>query len=180
MIDFLGNRANFKGLIAIPHIDSAECGLTNEDLKKWQHELLAERFGMNTYKLLTDHVDDASGVWHDLINGGWYQDLNDDWHYWNGLVNSNTGLGIVMYYCRLMYAKENFVNPGDNQFASVSVGKNQQPVPFYNLGVIGEKIVSESIGLNKFMVDKQDADGSFAPDYTYKEPLNLIDNSYGI
>jgi hypothetical protein len=62
----------------------------------------------------------------------------------------------------------------------VTVGKNQQAVPFYNLGVIGEKIIDESISLNKFMRDMQRADESFAPDYIFNEPLNLIDNPYGI
>jgi hypothetical protein len=180
MLDFLGNKANFKGLIAIPHADAPEGGLTDEDLKRWQHELLAERLGMNTYKLLIDHVSDTSGMWYDLINGCWYQESDGHWRYWNGLVNKDTGLGIVMYYCRLMYAKEYFVNSGRGNFASVTVGKNQQAVPFYNLGVIGEKIIDESISLNKFMRDMQRADESFAPDYIFNEPLNLIDNPYGI
>lgn len=180
MLRFLGNKNNFRGIIAIPHVNSPESGLTEEDLQRWQHELLCERLGINTYREFINHVDDTSGVWYDLLNGGWYSDAASNWHYWNGLVNQYTGLGIIMYYCRLMYAKEYFVNSGRGDFASIIVGKQQKPVPFYNLGVIGEKLCNESIMLNKFMIGHKALEDDFAPYYTSKKPLNIIDNAYGI
>lgn len=180
MLKFLGNKDNFVGLISIPNHDLVEGGLSDKDLKRWQQELLIERLGTNTYKLFLDHVSDDSGAWKTLVNGGWYQETNDDWAYWNGLTNSETGQGLIMYYAWLMYVKEYFVSAGRDKMASVVMAKNSQNIPFYNVGVVGMHLRNESIALNNFMRRQKKLDSDFAPDYNYKQPLQIAGNAYGI
>lgn len=176
----LFKRDYFRGLTGIKNVDTSLSPLKDEDLEIWQREILIERLGTNTYVQLLEHLSDTSGIWFNLIYGTTFQDSNDDYIIYDGLVNKTLKLSPIADYCFVKFCEQNYGNLSFTGEMTVNVEENM-PEIYNNKSVqAAQRCISGFIGMDVYIRNMQDLDSDNFPDYYAKRKVQLSTNSQGI
>jgi len=174
------SRKYFKGLISIPQINAAESGLLDSDLANWEQEILINRLGTETYVELLDHLDDASGIWHDLIKGKIYTNSSGYKRIFNGLFNSENLISPVADYCFYRFISENYGHLSIDGGTVIDQEKNSVEAVNTKQYQAAIRCISGFNAVYMYIRDMQQLESDNFPDYTTPNELNLQTNEFGI
>ena len=99
-LDFVGN-------LYIPNSapSLAEGANLGKLIEIYEPKKLKDILGFKMYDLMLTNINQGSGIWHDLIAGASYIDLNNQTQYWNGF--REVGKNPIANYIYCQWQKQN-------------------------------------------------------------------------
>lgn len=97
---------HFTGNIAIPNNAPSNAGGANlvNLIAKYEAKFLNDVLGYKLNDLLQQNINEPSGIYHDLLVGKTYIDLNDNTQYWQGF--REIGQSPIANYIYCMWQKQ--------------------------------------------------------------------------